>query len=183
MFTAMLSSSSSSSQNVGDSPASVDSELEKSSSPGQDRNPLASIDYSHALREMEWFTMWKYVRDAPTLNEVKTRLNQVRTLYPTSGSYCDFLWENVGTWAKCAFTWMLTFGLQASSLQEGIHSQWKGTLDNHLIPLIEAPLFFRRAMKNRQLKRDLVHAAPSARIRTSSLQNDARSKGYGQLAG
>jgi hypothetical protein len=62
-----------------------------------------------------------------------------------------------------------------------MHAQWKRMLDNHLIPLIEAPSFFRRTMLNRQLNRDQTLLAPKTRISTSSLQEDARSKGYGSL--
>jgi hypothetical protein len=125
--------------------------------------------------------MWKDVKDAPTLPEVRVRLSQIEVVYPTSKSYCDFLWTNVNTWATCVFTWMLTFGLQASSLQEGLHAQLKSITGNRLIALTQAPALFRKAMSERTLKRDAYSSSSSVRLKTTELKNSAREKGYGNL--
>jgi hypothetical protein len=69
---------------------------------------------------MSWYAIWKYLRTAPTLPSVRSRLNELLAKFPNSKKYVDFLWRNVSTWALCAFTWELEYGFQASSMQEGV---------------------------------------------------------------
>ena len=72
-----------------------------------------------ALTDISWYAAWKYLRTAPSLPLVRSRLDEVLVKFPKSRIYIDFLWRNVATWATCAFTWELDYGFQASSMQEG----------------------------------------------------------------
>ena len=71
------------------------------------------------LTTMTWNAIWKYLRNAPNLPEVRSRLDELLMKFPNSKKYIDFLWRNASTWATCAFTWELDYGFQASSMQEG----------------------------------------------------------------
>ena len=71
------------------------------------------------LAQAAWHAVWKYLRTAPSLPSVRSRLDEVLVKFPNSKVYVDFLWRNVATWATCAFTWELDYGFQASSMQEG----------------------------------------------------------------
>ena len=72
-----------------------------------------------ALTTISWHAVWKYLRTAPLLPLVRSRLDEVLVKFPKSRIYIDFLWRNAATWATCAFTWELDYEFQASSMQEG----------------------------------------------------------------
>ena len=57
-----------------------------------------------------WNTAWSRLRNSSTLPECKTRLDLLKQHYPQIEKYVDFLWRNVGLWAKVAFVWKPTLG-------------------------------------------------------------------------
>jgi hypothetical protein len=105
------------------------------------------------INNITWNKMWKYLRTAPTIAHVRSRLNEVQMLFPGAKTYIKFLWDNVATWAACASEWQLTFGFQASSMQEGIFSALKSALRNKTLPAHLVPKFIREKMKTRLINR------------------------------
>jgi hypothetical protein len=110
-------------------------------STGRELESLNSDDvntvYQKALiSTMNWWQLWKYIRMAPTLSEVRHRLFRVVEFYPSSESYVNFLWTQVVTWAPCTHAWIFTSGLQVSSIQENIHSCLKVSPFRDCIPLL-----------------------------------------------
>jgi len=131
------------------------------------------------IPDKKWFVLWSYIKNGPTLIEVRARLDAVVKYYPTSAEYVSFLWQNVRTWAKCCSTWHQTYDLHSSALSENLHHSWKSRLGKQLIVLQEVPSFFRQVMQNRQLSRGRKRLNYQRTLKADKA--DACSKGCSQL--
>ena len=131
------------------------------------------------IPDKKWFALWSFIKNGPTLIEVRARLDAVVKYYPTSAEYVSFLWQNVRTWAKCCSTWHQTYDLHSSALSENLHHSWKSRLGKQLITLQEVPSFFRQAMQNRQLSRGRKRLTHQRTLMANKA--DACSKGCSQL--
>jgi len=87
----------------------------------------------------EWHELWSWLRSAPSIAQVKERLDLVVSVYPASATYCKFLWDNVSTWANCVSTGRLTFCYDSSSHQESIFASLKAPLQGKFVGLHRLP--------------------------------------------
>lgn len=133
-----------------------------------------------ALGQLNWYSLWNYIKSGHNIVEVRRRLDQLTAHYPTTKDYFDFLWLNVSTWANCCFTWERTYNLRASSLAESVHWTWKCRLGKQLLTLGETPAFFRKAMKGRHIsrKRRREHLCKAVNL----LKEEAYSKGCSKIS-
>jgi hypothetical protein len=131
------------------------------------------------IPDKKWFALWSFIKNGPTLIEVRARLDAVIKYYPTSAEYVSFLWQNVRTWAKCCSTWHQTYDLHSSALSENLHHSWKSRLGKQLIAIQEVPSFFRQVMQNRQLSRGRKRLTYQRTLMADKA--DACSKGCSQL--
>jgi hypothetical protein len=60
--------------------------------------------------EMNWKDVWPALRNAATVTECKRLLDAVARQNPKLKGYMEFMWRNIGLWAKCCFVWQLTLG-------------------------------------------------------------------------
>ena len=131
------------------------------------------------IPEKKWYALQSFIKNGPTLIDVRARLDAVVKYYPTSADYVSFLWQNVRTWATCCSTWHLTYDLHSSALSENLHHSWKSRLGKQLLALQEVPFFFRGAMQNRQLSRGRKRLTYLRTLKVD--KTEACSKGCRQL--
>jgi hypothetical protein len=134
---------------------------------------------SGCIPEKKWYALWSFIKNGPTLIDVRARLDAVIKYYPASADYVSFLWQNVRTWATCCSTWHLTYDLHSSALSENLHHSWKSRLGKQLITLQEVPSFFREAMRNRHLSRGRKRLTYQRTLTAD--KTEACSKGCSQL--
>lgn len=132
------------------------------------------------LTSKSWYVLWKYLRESPTLGDLRQRLDRLQIIYPSKSavSYIAFLWSTSAHWALCCFNWDLTLGYQATSLQEGIHSSMKNRLRNQKIGVHEVVHFFRDVMCNRKFNRE----SNTERSTLKQLYHDAKEKKLSSLS-
>lgn len=129
----------------------------------------AVIPNSEAMQQLiakqsDWAHIWNWLRHAPSMPVLRQRIEAVIRLYPGKDSsnrrehYAESLWRSRATWAVMLHTWQVTYGLTASSLQEGLHWTWKCPLSNcsRNLRLFQLPEHFRVTMAKKFVARSLV---------------------------
>jgi hypothetical protein len=105
------------------------------------------------------YDIFRWVSSAPSVSATFERLKTLATMYPHLEEYAlEDLWRTAPYWARCFRTWMLTFGLDTTALQEGAHASIKSQLGRNVVPLQEVPALlsdvFVRRTKTLELKTD-----------------------------
>lgn len=109
--------------------------------------------------------MWHFWRTAPTVAAFNSRGVALARAFPTGAAYLRFLRNSKHTWATVYSTWLPTFGLCSTSLQEGLNASIKANLNQvtHRERLHNLVTLMRGSMKSRYLSREL-RTAPTKKV-------------------
>jgi hypothetical protein len=89
--------------------------------------------------DIDWYQLWKLLRNSNSFMEASARLDLLKDL---GLSYSEWLRRNMQLWLRASFTWELTFGYEASSLQENIFSTMKRLLEGETILIHQVTIFY-----------------------------------------
>ena len=132
--------------------------------------------------KVAWWTVWKWIREAPTVPECLRRLGILQLNYPGNKEYFGFLKAQQARWAVCCFTWELTFGYTSSSHQQSIHASLKARLAGNWISLHQAPDFIYKVLNTRKINRNRIVDGAKSPATNSQLENDvAKTAGCANL--
>jgi hypothetical protein len=121
------------------------------------------------VNSITWWRLWVFIRAAPTIPQCIARLNTMKTRFPRSKSYLLYLTRNVSMWALCAFTWVRTYGFEATSLLEALNGHLKRYLRHQKVPLHAIFPIIDKMMDTRMINQ----AAKKSNIKTVNQLEDA----------
>ena len=83
---------------------------------------LETIFSSNETGVQSWYKIFSNLRKSPTKEIALAKLSYLEN---QDLPYAKFLSKNVNKWLLCMFTWEMTFGCQATQLQEGLFASLK----------------------------------------------------------
>ncbi len=131
-----------------------------------------SLTYSAS----QWFY---FLKSAESVAQAMERLSLFAREYPTQKSYVEGnLTKTIKFWADIFFSWDLDFGIDVSSLHEGVHNTWKSQLKNNVLQPNVVPDYLRQRMR----LRDWHAVQRNEKLASlSSIQDRLKTVGFGKV--